>query len=177
MSLKWYVVHVYSGHEQKVKLALEEKINSSKRPEKFGDILIPTENVVELKNGKKKESSRKFYPGYILLRMDLDNETWHIVNSTPKVTGFLGGKNKPAPISDKEAENIVDKMQQGKNKPQPKYFFEPGDEVRVVDGPFATFNGMVEEVSPEKEKIKVLVSIFGRATPVELNFIQVTKIN
>lgn len=177
MSLKWYVVHVYSGHEQKVKLALEEKINSSKRPEKFGDILIPTENVVELKNGKKKESSRKFYPGYILLRMDLDNETWHIVNSTPKVTGFLGGKNKPAPISDKEAENIVDKMQQGKNKPQPKYFFEPGDEVRVVDGPFATFNGMVEEVSPEKEKIKVLVSIFGRATPVELNFIQVTKMN
>lgn len=177
MSLKWYVVHVYSGHEQKVKLALEEKINSSKRPEKFGDILIPTENVVELKDGKKKESSRKFYPGYILLRMDLDNETWHIVNSTPKVTGFLGGKNKPAPISDKEAENIVNKMQQGKNKPQPKYFFEPGDEVRVVDGPFATFNGMVEEVSPEKEKIKVLVSIFGRATPVELNFIQVTKIN
>lgn len=177
MSLKWYVVHVYSGHEQKVKLALEEKINNSKRPEKFGDILIPTENVVELKNGKKKESSRKFYPGYILLRMDLDNETWHIVNSTPKVTGFLGGKNKPAPISDKEAENIVDKMQQGKNKPQPKYFFEPGDEVRVVDGPFATFNGMVEEVLPEKEKIKVLVSIFGRATPVELNFIQVTKMN
>ena len=176
MSLKWYVVHVYSGHEQKVKVALEEKIEGSKNPDKFGEILIPTENIVELVDGKKKESSRKFYPGYILVRMHLDNETWHIVNSTAKVTGFLGGKNKPAPISDKEAQQIVDKMQQGKNKPQPKYFFEPGDEVRVVDGPFSNFNGTVEDVSPDKEKIKVLVSIFGRATPVELNFIQVSKI-
>ncbi|MCG8640511.1 MAG: transcription termination/antitermination protein NusG [Desulfobacterales bacterium] len=176
MSLKWYVVHVYSGHEQKVKVALKEKIEGSKNPDKFGEILIPTENIVELVDGKKKESSRKFYPGYILVRMHLDNETWHIVNSTAKVTGFLGGKNKPAPISDKEAQQIVDKMQQGKNKPQPKYFFEPGDEVRVVDGPFSNFNGTVEDVSPDKEKIKVLVSIFGRATPVELNFIQVSKI-
>lgn len=176
MSLKWYVVHVYSGHEQKVKIALEEKIEGSKHPEKFGDILIPTENIIELVDGKKRESSRKFYPGYILVRMYLDNETWHIVNSTAKVTGFLGGKNKPAPISDKEAQNIIDKMQQGKNKPQPKYYFEPGDDVRVIDGPFSNFNGTVEDVSPDKEKIKVLVSIFGRATPVELNFIQVTKI-
>lgn len=176
MSLKWYVVHVYSGHEQKVKIALEEKINGSKHPEKFGEILIPTENIVELVNGKKRESSRKFYPGYILVRMHLDNETWHIVSSTAKVTGFLGGKNKPAPISDAEAKSIVDKMQQGKNKPQPKYFFEPGDEVKVIDGPFSSFNGTVEDVSPDKEKIKVLVSIFGRATPVELNFIQVSKI-
>ncbi len=176
MSLKWYVVHVYSGHEQKVKIALEEKIEGSKHPEKFGEILIPTENIVELVGGKKKESSRKFYPGYILVRMYLDNETWHIVTSAAKVTGFLGGKNKPAPISDKEAQNIIDKMQQGKNKPQPKYYFEPGDDVRVVDGPFSNFNGTVEDVSPDKEKIKVLVSIFGRATPVELNFIQVTKI-
>ncbi len=176
MSLKWYVVHVYSGHEQKVKVALEEKIKASKHPEKFDEILIPTENIVELVNGKKKESSRKFYPGYILARMHLDNQTWHIVSTTAKVTGFLGGKNKPAPISDKEAKSIVDKMQQGKNKPQPKYFFEPGDEVRVIDGPFSSFNGTVEDVSPDKEKIKVLVSIFGRATPVELNFIQVSKI-
>lgn len=176
MSLKWYVVHVYSGHEQKVKIALEEKIQGSKNPDKFGEILIPTENIVELVDGKKRESSRKFYPGYILVRMHLDNETWHIVNSTAKVTGFLGGKNKPAPISDKEAQNIIDKMQQGKNKPQPKYYFEPGDDVRVIDGPFSNFNGTVEDVSPDKEKIKVLVSIFGRATPVELNFIQVTKI-
>ena len=176
MSLKWYIVHVYSGHEQKVKIALEEKIQASRYPEKFGEILIPTENVVELVNGKRKESTRKFYPGYILVRMYLDDETWHIVNSTQKVTGFLGGKNKPAPISDREAKSIIDKMQQGKDKPQPKYFFELGDEVRVVDGPFANFNGTVEDVSPDKEKVKVLVSIFGRPTPVELNFIQVSKI-
>ncbi|MCK5683820.1 transcription termination/antitermination protein NusG [bacterium] len=176
MSLKWYIVHVYSGHEQKVKIALEEKIQASKYPEKFGEILIPTENIVELVNGKKKESSRKFYPGYILVRMYLDNETWHIVSSTQKVTGFLGGKNKPAPISDREAKSILDKMEQGKDKPQPKFYFELGDEVRVVDGPFANFNGTVEDVSPDKEKVKVLVSIFGRPTPVELNFIQVSKI-
>lgn len=176
MSLKWYIVHVYSGHEQKVKIALEERIQGCKNPEKFGEILIPTENIVELVNGKKRESSRKFYPGYILIKMHLDNETWHIVNSTQKVTGFLGGKNKPAPISEYEAKKIIDKMQQGKNKPQPKYFFEIGDEVRVVDGPFANFNGTVENVSPDKEKVKVLVSIFGRPTPVELNFIQVSKL-
>jgi transcriptional antiterminator NusG len=176
MSLKWYVVHVYSGHEQKVKLALEEKIQGSKHPEKFGDILIPTENVVELVDGKRRQSSRKFYPGYILVRMYLDNETWHIVSSTPKVTGFLGGKNKPAPISEREAQDIIEKMEQGKEKPQPKFYFEIGDDVRVVDGPFSNFNGTIEEVSPDKEKVKVLVSIFGRATPVELNFIQVTKI-
>lgn len=176
MSLKWYVVHVYSGHEQKVKKALEEKIETSRYPEKFGEILIPTENVVELVNGKKKESSRKFYPGYILVRMHLDNETWHMITSTPKVTGFLGGKNKPAPISDKEAQTIIEKMQIGKDKPQPKFYFEPGDDVKVIDGPFSNFNGIVEDVSPDKEKVKVLVSIFGRPTPVELKFIQVTKI-
>jgi transcriptional antiterminator NusG len=176
MSLKWYVVHVYSGHEQKVKKALEEKIETSRYPEKFGEILIPTENVVELVNGKRKESSRKFYPGYILVRMHLDNETWHIITSTPKVTGFLGGKNKPAPISDNEARIIIEKMQMGKNKPQPKFYFEPGDEVKVIDGPFSNFNGTVEDVSPDKEKVKVLVSIFGRPTPVELKFIQVSKI-
>jgi transcriptional antiterminator NusG len=176
MSLKWYVVHVYSGHEQKVKKALEEKIETSRYPEKFGEILIPTENVVELVNGKRKESSRKFYPGYILVRMHLDNETWHIITSTPKVTGFLGGKNKPAPISDREAQNIIEKMQIGKDKPQPKFYFEPGDDVKVIDGPFSNFNGIVEDVSPDKEKVKVLVSIFGRPTPVELRFIQVTKI-
>lgn len=176
MSLKWYVVHVYSGHEQKVKKALEEKIETSRYPEKFDEILIPTENVVELVNGKKKESSRKFYPGYILVRMHLDNETWHMITSTPKVTGFLGGKNKPAPISDREAQAIIEKMQIGKDKPQPKFYFEPGDDVKVIDGPFSNFNGTVENVSPDKEKVKVLVSIFGRPTPVELKFIQVTKI-
>lgn len=154
----------------------KKKIQASKQPEKFGEILIPTENIVELVDGKKRESSRKFYPGYIMVRMHLDNDTWHIVSSTAKVTGFLGGKNKPAPISEKEAKTIIDRMQQGKNKPQPKYFFEQGDEVKVIDGPFTNFTGTVEDVSPDKEKIKVLVSIFGRATPVELNFIQVSKI-
>ena len=175
MSHKWYVVHVYSGFEQKVKTALEEQIENLKSPEKFGEILIPTENVVELVKGKKKESTRKFYPGYILVSMTLDNETWHIVNSVPKVTGFLGGKNKPTPINEHELNQIFKKMEQGKDQPNPKYSFEPGDEVNVVDGPFANFNGTVEEVSPEKGKVKVLVSIFGRATPVELNFIQVSK--
>lgn len=176
MALKWYIVHVYSGFESKVKSALEEKVASSLYPEKFGKVLVPTEEIVELAKGKKKTSSRKFYPGYILVRMELDDETWHIVNSTAKVTGFLGGREKPTPISDEEAEKILNRMEAGKLKPQPKYFFESGDEIRVVDGPFTNFNGTVEEVNPEKGKIKVLVSIFGRSTPVELEFVQVVKI-
>ena len=176
MSLKWYVVHVYSGYEQKVQLALEDQIKNAKCSGKFGEVLVPTEHVVELVNGKKKESSRKFYPGYILVNMELNDETWHIVTSTPKVTGFLGGKNRPAPISEKEAADIIQRMELGKSKPQPKYFFEIGDDVRVTDGPFINFNGTVEEVNPEKGKVKVLVSIFGRATPVELDFVQVTKV-
>ncbi len=176
MALKWYVVHVYSGFENKVKATLEEKINAFPQSEKFGGIVVPTEQVVELVKGKKKESSRKFYPGYILIRMDLDDHTWHLVNDTAKVTGFLGGMNKPTPISDEEAQRIISRMEEGKEKPQPKFFFETGDEIRVVDGPFSNFNGTVEEVNPEKGKIKVLVSIFGRATPVELDFVQVTKL-
>ncbi|MBF0235142.1 MAG: transcription termination/antitermination protein NusG [Desulfamplus sp.] len=176
MPRRWYVLHVYSGYEQKVKLALEDGIAKSKCSDKFGDILVPTEHVVELVNGKKRESSRKFYPGYILVNMELNDETWHIVNSTAKVTGFLGGKNRPAPITDREAAQIIEKMEAGKTKPQPKYFFEVGDEVKVADGPFASFNGTIEEVNPEKGKVKVLVSIFGRATPVELDFVQVSKI-
>lgn len=176
MALRWYVVHVYSGFENKVKATLEEKISAFPNPEKFGGIVVPTEQVVELVKGKKKESSRKFYPGYILIRMDLNDHTWHLVNDTAKVTGFLGGMNKPTPISDEEAERILSRMEEGKEKPQPKFFFESGDEIRVVDGPFSNFNGTVEEVNPEKGKIKVLVSIFGRATPVELDFVQVTKL-
>ncbi|MBF0228575.1 MAG: transcription termination/antitermination protein NusG [Desulfamplus sp.] len=177
MSRRWYVLHVYSGYEQKVKRALEDGIAKCKFADKFGDILVPTEHVVELVNGKKRESSRKFYPGYILINMELNDETWHVVNSTAKVTGFLGGKNRPAPISDKEAAQIIEKMEMGKSKPQPKYSFEIGDEVRVADGPFASFNGTIEEVNPEKGKVKVLVSIFGRATPVELDFVQVAKVS
>ncbi len=176
MALKWYVVHVYSGFESKVQTALEERIASSRAPEKFGQVLIPTEQVVELVKGKRKTSQRKFYPGYILVQMALDDETWHLVNDTAKVTGFLGGRNKPSPLSDEEASRIVDQIEAGKLKPQPKYLFETGDEVRVIDGPFTNFNGSVEAVNPEKGKIKVMVSIFGRATPVELDFVQVTKL-
>jgi len=173
---KWYIVHVYSGFENKVKLALEERVATSPHPDKFGEVLVPTEEIVELVKGKRKTSSRKFYPGYILIKMFLDDETWHIVNDTSKVSGFLGGREKPAPISDEEAEQIISRMEAGKEKPQPKYYFEAGDEIRVIDGPFTNFNGTVEDVNPEKGKIKVFVSIFGRSTPVELEFVQVQKI-
>ncbi len=175
MALKWYIVHVYSGFENKVKGALEERIATSAHPDKFGKVLVPTEEVVELVKGKRKTSSRKFYPGYILVQMELDDGTWHIVNDTAKVTGFLGGREKPTPISDEEADQILNRMEAGKLKPKPKYFFESGDEIRVIDGPFTNFNGTVEDVNHEKGKIKVLVSIFGRATPVELDFVQVMK--
>ncbi len=176
MALRWYIVHVYSGFENKVKASLEERIAASAHPEKFGEVLVPTEEVVELVKGKRRTSARKFYPGYILVRVDLDDETWHIVNDTAKVTGFLGGRDKPAPMTDEEAERIINRMEAGKDKPQPKYSFDEGDEVRVIDGPFTNFNGTVEEVNQEKGKIKVLVSIFGRSTPVELDFVQVTKL-
>lgn len=176
MALKWYIVHVYSGFENKVKASLQERINGIAHPEKFGEVVVPTEEVVELVKGKRKTSSRKFYPGYILIRMEMDDETWHVVNDTAKVTGFLGGRDKPTPLTDDEAQRILQRMEAGKHKPQPKYLFESGDEIRVIDGPFANFNGTVEEVNPEKGKIKVLVSIFGRPTPVELEFVQVTKL-
>jgi transcription termination/antitermination protein NusG len=174
MAIKWYIVHVYSGFEAKVKKALEDRIAVSPHGSKFEEIIVPTEQVVELVKGKRKTSSRKFYPGYILVRMELDDETWHIVNNTDKVSGFLGGRDRPAPISDAEADQILSRMQA--EKPRPKYLFDIGDEVRVIDGPFTNFNGTVEDVNPEKGKIKVLVSIFGRSTPVELEFVQVTKL-
>ena len=176
MAKKWYIVHVYSGFENKVKQALEERIATSSHVDKFDKILVPTEQIVELVKGQRKTSSRKFYPGYILARMELDEETWHLVNNTDKVTGFLGGREKPTPLSDEEADKIINRMEAGKLKPKPKYFFEYGDEIRVIDGPFTNFNGTVEEVNPEKGKIRVLVSIFGRSTPVELEFVQVAKI-
>jgi len=176
VALKWYIVHVYSGFESKVKAALEERVASFSQTEKFGEVLVPTEEIVELVKGKRKTSSRKFYPGYILVRMELDDETWHLVNNTAKVTGFLGGREKPTPISDEEAEQILNRMEAGKLKPKPKYFFEIGDEIRVIDGPFKNFNGIVDEVNAEKGKIRVLVSIFGRSTPVELEFVQVAKL-
>jgi transcriptional antiterminator NusG len=176
LALKWYIIHVYSGFENKVKSALKDRIASSQHPEKFGEVVVPTEEIVELVKGKRKTSSRKFYPGYILVRMELDDDTWHIVNDTAKVTGFLGGRRKPTPLSEEEAGRILNRMEAGKLKPKPKYFFESGDEVRVIDGPFNNFNGTVQEVNPEKGKIKVLVSIFGRSTPVELEFVQVQKL-
>lgn len=176
MALKWYIVHVYSGFENKVKLSLEERISSSPHPEKFGEVVVPTEQIVELIKGKRRTSTRKFYPGYILVRMELDDETWHIVNDTAKVSGFLGGREKPTPLTDEEAQKILSRMEDGKLKPKPKYYFEPGDEIRVIDGPFTNFNGTVDEVNAEKGKIRVLVSIFGRSTPVELDFVQVTKL-
>ena len=176
MAKKWYIVHVYSGFENKVKAALEERMAASSCADKFGEIIVPTEQVVELVKGKRKESSRKFYPGYILVNMHMNNETWHIVNSTAKVTGFLGGRERPTPLTDQEASQILEHMEAGKLKPKPKYLFEIGDEIRVIDGPFTNFNGVVDEVNPEKGKIRVLVSIFGRSTPVELEFVQVSKL-
>ncbi len=175
MALKWYILHVYSGFEARVKTNLEERIATSGLSDKFGEVVVPTEQVVELVKGKRKTSSRKFYPGYILIRMDLNEDTWHLVNSTAKVTGFLGGRDKPVAIGDEEADQILNRMEAGKLKPQPKFYFEVGDEIRVVDGPFTNFNGTVEDVNPEKGKLKVLVSIFGRSTPVELDFVQVSK--
>lgn len=176
MDLKWYIVHTYSGFEKKVKQNLEERIKTLGQQESFGQILVPTEQVVELRKGQKRTSSRKFYPGYILVQMELNDETWHTVRNTAKVTGFVGGEINPTPIPDEEAERIINQMEEGVSRPKPKYRFEEGDEVRVIDGPFSNFQGIVEELKPEKEKLRVLITIFGRPTPVELDFIQVNKI-
>ena len=175
MALRWYVVHTYSGYENRVKVALEEKVRGLGLDSRITDVLIPSESVVELVKGEKKTSTRKFFPGYILVRMELDDETWHVVKSTPKVTGFIGSRQEPAVIPDEDVDKIMTQMAEGQEKPRPKYSFEKGDSVRVVDGPFINFNGTVEEVRPDKGKLRVLVSIFGRPTPVELDFIQVTK--
>ncbi|MBU6995034.1 transcription termination/antitermination protein NusG [Ferrovum myxofaciens] len=176
MTMRWYVVHAYSGFEKSVQRALKERITRAGMNEQFGDILVPVEEVVEMKGGQKSISERKFFPGYILVQMDMTDETWHLVKSTPKVTGFVGGKaNKPTPITDKEVQNILNKVQEGVEKPRPKVLFEVGESVRVKDGPFTDFNGMVEEVNYDKNKLRVSVLIFGRATPVELDFGQVEK--
>lgn len=175
MALRWYVVHTYSGYENKVKLALQEKVRAMGLEERITDVLIPSESVVELVKGEKKTSNRKFFPGYVLVQMELDDTTWHVVKNTPKVTGFIGSRTEPAVIPEEEVDKIKKHMEEGKEKPRPKYSFEKGDSVRVVDGPFINFNGVVEEVKPDKGKLRVLVSIFGRPTPVELDFIQVTK--
>ena len=176
VELKWYIVHTYSGFENKVKKTLEERIEALGQEEYFGQILVPTEQVVELRKGEKKTSSRKFYPGYIMVQMALNEESWHTVKDTAKVTGFVGGGVKPTPIPDEEAERIIRQMEEGVSRPKPKFQFEEGDEVRVIDGPFSNFQGVVNEVKPDKEKLRVMITIFGRLTPVELDFIQVNKI-
>jgi transcriptional antiterminator NusG len=173
--MKWYGVHTYSGFENKVKLNLEERIRMLGMEDQFGDILVPSETVVELKNGERKTSTRKFFPGYILVQMELNNETWHVVKDTAKVTGFVGGSTNPPPIPDVEVEKITARMEEGAERPRPKVEYEVGETVRVIDGPFLNFTGIVEDVKPDKGKLKVMVSIFGRVTPVELDFIQVEK--
>ncbi len=172
---KWYVVHTYSGYEQKAKLALAERIRQFKMEAVFSDILIPSENVIELVRGEKKTTSRKFFPGYMLVKMILNDNTWHLVKSTPKITGFVGNAVRPPAVPEEEVARITNQMTEGTLKPRPKVQFEEGESVRVVDGPFVNFNGVVEEVKPDKGKLRVLVSIFGRSTPVELDFVQVEK--
>ena len=176
MALKWYVVHAYSNFENKVKNSLEERIKLKGLDHKFGKIMVPTEEVVEMREGQKRRSERKFFPGYVLVQMELDEDTWHLVKEVPKVLGFIGGSSdQPQPISDKEADSILHRVEEGTDKPRPKVLFEPGEGVRVIDGPFNDFNGVVEEVDYEKSRLKVSVLIFGRSTPVDLEFGQVEK--
>ena len=176
MTMQWYVVHAYSGFEKSVQRALKERVERSGMQSSFGEILVPVEEVVEMKGGQKRTTERKFFPGYVLVQMEMNDDSWHLVKSTPKVTGFVGGAaNKPAPISEREVSAIMQQMQEGVEKPKPKITFESGELVRVIDGPFNEFNGTVEEVNYEKSKLRVSVTIFGRATPVELDFSQVEK--
>ncbi|WP_188149815.1 transcription termination/antitermination protein NusG [Teredinibacter waterburyi] len=176
MAKRWYVVHAYSGYEKKVAIALKERIELHSMQDSFGDVLVPTEEVVEMRGGQKRKSERKFFPGYVLVQMELNDDAWHLVKETPRVMGFIGGKaDKPAPISDKEADLILQRVDDSVDKPKPKTLFEPGEMVRVTDGPFNDFNGVVEEVNYEKSRLQVAVLIFGRSTPVELEFGQVEK--
>lgn len=176
MSLRWYVVHAYSNFENKVKQALEERVKREGFEQYFGKILVPTEEVVEMRMGQQRKSERKFFPGYVLVQMELTDETWHLVKDVPRVLGFIGGtSDRPAPISEKEAMAILNRVEEGVNKPRPKILFEAGEVVRVIEGPFKDFNGVVEEVGYEKNKLKISVLIFGRSTSVELGFSQVEK--
>ena len=176
MAMRWYVVHAYSQYENSVMRALKERIGRAGLQDQFGEILVPTEEVVEIKNSVKRTTERKFFPGYVLVQMEMNEDTWHLVKATPKVMGFIGGTaDKPAPISDKEAEKILNRVTESVEKPRPKTLFEPGEAVRVKEGPFADFQGVVEEVNYDKSRLRVAVLIFGRSTPVELEFSQVEK--
>ena len=176
MTLRWYVIHVYSGFEKKVAQSMRGKAKQSGKDERIKQVLVPVEEVVEMRRGAKVQTERKFFPGYVLVQMELTDETWHLVKNTPKVTDFLGGKGRPTPISDIEAERILPQVQEGIDRPRPAVPFEVGEQVRVCDGPFNSFNGLVEEVDEERARLKVAVSIFGRATPVELEYAQVAKL-
>ena len=174
--MEWFVIQAYSGYEQKVKAALEERIILADLKEKFGEILVPTEQVVELKSGEQKKTERKFFPGYILIQMELDDDTWQLVKQTPRVSGFVGGtREKPSPITDAEVNGIINRIEVGEEAPRPKTMFEPGEVIRVCDGPFNDFNGVVEEVDYERNSVKVSVQILGRSTSVQLNFMQIEK--
>lgn len=176
MSKQWYVVHAYSNFEAKVKASIQEHVRLAGMEDKFGEIMIPTEEVVEIRGGTKRRSERKFFPGYVLVEMEMTDETWHLIKDVPKVMGFIGGtKDKPAPISDKEAMAIIGAVKEGVGKPKPKILYQPGEVVRVTEGPFNDFNGVVEEVDYDRNRLKVAVLIFGRSTPVELDFGQVEK--
>jgi transcription termination/antitermination protein NusG len=176
MSLRWYVIHAYSNYENQVKKALEERVKREGLEQYFGKILVPTEEVVEMRQGQQRKSERKFFPGYVLVQMELNDETWHLVKEVPRVLGFIGGtSDRPAAITDAEADTILNRVEAGVNKPRPKVLFEAGEVVRVVEGPFKDFNGVVEEVNYEKSRLRVSVLIFGRSTPVELDFGQVEK--
>ena len=176
MALRWYVVHVYSGFEKKVAQAIEEQAKQIGMEDQIDQVLVPTEEVIEMRRGAKVNSERKFFPGYILAHMELTDESWHLVKNTPKVTDFLGAQNRPLPISDVEAERILYQVKEGVERPKPSVTFEIGEQVRVCDGPFNSFNGLVEDVDEERSRLKVAVSIFGRATPVELEYTQVEKL-
>jgi transcriptional antiterminator NusG len=176
MSKQWYIVHTYSGYEARVKDSLKQRVESLGMGEQFGDVLIPTEDVVEMRNGKKVVSSKKFFPGYILVNMQMSDSAWHVVKNTPKVTGFVGSGNKPTPLEQEEVDRIIYQVESSVEKPKPRFVFKEGEPVRITDGPFSNFTGTVEEVNQDRSTIKVMVTIFGRATPVELDFLQVEKV-